>query len=194
MKRKTAGLLLISMLASSAVCAEEINATKPFTYWGLGVGHTQLTAKQENLPGVSSSAKLDSGSGNFNIFAGMQIDPYLGMELGYQTGASLVANEAGTAKEVMAVNFTSIAATIGSPFNETFGMYGKVGGVFWRYNFTGDNTSRHGFAPTFGVGMNINLYGDTVRQLRVEYNYHLLETTYLKRAGALSINAVFLMP
>jgi hypothetical protein len=194
MKHIALASLFTAMLASTPTLASEIGTQESYEYVGIGVGSTRLAANQQNLPGVTAGASLSSNSSNFNIFVGKQFDSFLGMEIGYQSGAAITAREAGATREVMKADFMTIAATMGTPFNERIGMYGKLGGAFWKYAFSNGNYSKQGFAPSVGLGMNVNLYGGTSRQLRLEYNYYRLENVYLKSAGVLSVNALFVLP
>ncbi len=183
-----------ALLAASLVAPPtQANELESQWYAGVGLGLASFSVNKNSVPSLSAASSVNSNSYNLNVFAGYQFDPFLGIELDYLGGASVTATNLGQTTKLFNVELTTISATMGAPLNDSVRLYAKLGGTSWK--FSSQNADMNGgFGPSAGLGADINLYGNSERKLRIEYNYYLLDKVYVKSASSLSINAVFYFP
>lgn len=191
MKRFGIAILLASSLFTLNAHAAEPRAK---AYAGLGLGLVNFAANKSSIPSLSATSSVDSNSYNLNLFAGYQLDPFLGFEIDYIGKGGLTATDQGQTTKLFDVDLTTVAATIGTAVNDNIRIYTKLGGTFWNFSSQQNVKANDGFGPSVGFGADINLYGGDDRKLRIEYNYYHLDRVFVKDASNLSINAVFYLP
>ena len=191
MKRFALCVLLAANLVALPARADEFESQ---WYGGLGLGLVNFSVNKGSVPALSATSSVNSNSYNLNAFAGYQFDPFLGFELDYLGGGSVTASSLGQTSKLFNVALTTISATMGTPLNDNVRIYAKLGGTFWKFSSQRSVAMNDGFGPSAGLGVDVNLYGNSERKLRIEYNYYHLDNVYVKNAGSLNINAIFYLP
>jgi hypothetical protein len=191
MKQNKLYVLLIAALITAPAHADE---NSQFSYFGVGIAGSNFSVNKSANSPLTTATSINSNSTNLNIFAGWQLDSFLGMELDYLNGGAVTATSQGQTTKVFDTEMTTIAATMGTPLNDSIRVYAKLGGTFWKFHSQQNVDLNNGFGSSLGLGADINFYGGSERKLRIEYNNYRLDNVYVKNANSLSINAVFSFP
>lgn len=186
--------LFAALAASLIALPAQANESESQWYGGLGLGSTNFSVNKISVPSLTAESSVNSNSYNLNVFAGYQFDSLLGIELDYLGGGSVTATSQGQTMKLFNVELTTISATMGVPLNDSVRLYAKLGGTSWKFSSQQGVDSNDGFGPSVGLGADINLYGNSDRKLRIEYNHYQLDKVFVKSASSLSINAIFYFP
>lgn len=122
-----------------------------------------------------------------NAYAGYQLSPVWGVEAGYtdmdytariaQDGSAVTGNQQSKA--------LSLSAVARKPLAQNVGVYGKVGGAFWKskVNTTAGNADDSGVTPTVGVGAEYNFSNHFGLRAGVDHFFSMGEQSKLIEAG-----------
>lgn len=119
-------------------------------YLGASAGMTDH-GKCEITPAPSSCDPEDTG---YKGYVGYQINRWLGFEAGYADLGKTKAVINGGNFEFKATGIP-VQVTLGWQWDNGFGVFGKVGAVFWeaKGNFTGVSQTENGVGFAGGVGV-----------------------------------------
>jgi len=179
--------LIVAMMGLSMVCLSNAQAQDMKPYIGIGGGLFAIEFKL-NDPLVGSFSQRNSTWGSF-IKAGVDINEYFAAELrvgttgnpstdwaaGLPVGSGLITTVPSTVSTKIN-NFFSYIGKVQYPVNDTYKIYGLLGGTTAKYtselslagsNFS-DSVTKTGL--TYGAGMDVNINEDTSISIEwVEY-------------------------
>lgn len=168
-------------------------------YWGIGFDVTNYAVNRSgilaNFSTLPASSNIQSSSNNLRGFVGYKFDEFLGAQIDFAGLGSVRSSSGGITKQLFNPDLFSISAVLSKPISDELSMFGKLGGTYWSLRKSGaaqnDPSMNSGFGPSFGVGLDINLYGGRERMLRLEWNYYKMDGVLLNNANSLSLNALF---
>lgn len=171
----------------------------PSGYWGIGFDMINYSANRNGVlatfPSLTQNASIQSSSSNLRGFVGFRFDEFLGAQLDFASMGSVRSKDLGVTKQLFNPSLFSISAVINKPISDKLKAFGKLGGTYWYLDQPNapQNTPslNSGFAPSFGIGLDINLYGGSERMVRLEWNYYKMDGVVLNSANSLSLNALF---
>ncbi|MDH2915308.1 MAG: hypothetical protein PXX77_00380 [Gallionella sp.] len=195
------GLLILPVSTWGLEAEANASVTKPTTlgYWGIGFDLINFSANRNGVlstfPSLTQNASIQSNSANLRGFVGFQFDEFLGAQFDLASMGSVRSTDLGVTKQLFNPTLFSISAVLNKPISENLKAFGKLGGTYWyldQPSATQNTPSLNsGFAPSFGVGLDFNLYGGSERMLRLEWNYYKMDGVLLNSANSLSLNALF---
>jgi len=107
----------------------------------------------------------------------------------------ITATEAGQLIKLFDVSSLAITLALGKQFGERTGLFARLGAHFWDISESASNLNTINSAVdiTYGIGMDVNLYGDRSRQLRVQWNHYEYDGVFIDDSDILSVNLLFLI-
>ncbi len=163
-------------------------------YAGVGVSATNLTFNEANLSVAYSGgteASFRQAGNTFKLFAGHQFDPILGVELGVISFGEIVMDVNSRQSNVFTANAVYIDAVVAQPMFKNIDFQARLGTSFWSLMDNDDNEIESGQGLTYGVGVNIDLYGGDERTLLIEWERYNFSGVALKEADSVSANIKF---
>ncbi|MCF6257615.1 MAG: outer membrane beta-barrel protein [Gammaproteobacteria bacterium] len=163
-------------------------------YAGVGVSASDLTFNEANLSAMysdGSDASFRQGGDTFKLFAGYQFDPLLGIELGVTSFGEIVMDTDLSQRNVFTANALYLNAVITQPVLKNIDLQAKFGMSFWSLMDNDDNEIESGQGLTYGVGMNIDLYGSDERTLLIEWERYNFSGVALQEADSMSASIKF---
>lgn len=168
-------------------------------YWGVGYNMTKFSTNRNGVlttfNTLSPATSVDGATSNLAAFAGWRFDELLAAQMDMFTGGSVRATDAGVQKKLFEVSLLTISAVANHKLSDQLNLYGKLGGTFFMLSqpltSNASLTVDNGFGPSFGVGLDYNLYGGSERMLRLEWNYYRMDNVLLSNANGLTLSALF---
>ncbi|MCF6259516.1 MAG: porin family protein [Gammaproteobacteria bacterium] len=163
-------------------------------YAGVGVSTTDLTFNEANLSAAyagGTDASFRQGGNTFKLFAGHQFDPFLGVEMGVISFGEIVMDTRLRQNNVFTANALYVDAVVTQPVHKNIDVQAKLGTSFWSLMDNDDNEIESGQGLTYGVGVNIDLYGSDERTLLIEWERYNFSGVALKEADSVSASIKF---
>lgn len=186
--------ILISLMIASQVHATEVEEYIPSGYAGFGLTTTDLTLNNENL----SQRYSDNGNSTFNqngnafkAFLGFQLDPLLGIELGYTSFGELVMSGNGEKSNLFTSDGLYLSTTATKPITKNVTAMAKAGMFFWTLYDNADDSIEDGQGITYGAGLDLNLYGGKERTLLIEWEHYSFSDVALKDGDTIGASIKF---
>ena len=191
------GLFFSMVMIISIVNSASSFASKPGYYLGLGVGQSSFGFNKPNIvadyPQLSSSSRIKDDATAFSFYGGIPFDEYLSLEFDFVLAGDISAKEANRNRKLFDVSTLAITAMLSKPLSENSRFFGRLGAHLWDISESSGNldTINNAVDLTFGFGMDINIYGDTSRQLRVQWNHYEYDGIYLEDSDVVSVSLLF---
>ncbi|MDD5057184.1 MAG: hypothetical protein PHQ60_04875 [Sideroxydans sp.] len=173
-------------------------ATNPLanTYFALGYDAISFKANRSGIiaatPSLSSGATIESASSNLSGVFGWKMDEHLAMQFDLVSFGSVRATDNGISKQILSSTIFSVSAILSQQVSDNLSIFGKLGGTYWGLrNQDSDKSVNDGFGPSFGAGIDFNLYGGKERMLRLEWTHYKMDGVFLNSADGLSLGALF---
>ena len=187
-------LLLPMILLSNKSFAQEFR-------WALApaIGQSSFNLNEANIiadyGSLSSSSSFVDNPTSFGILGGVQLDEYLSVELDLLMAGDISANEGGRRFKLFDVSTLALTVMLSHPLGERSRLFARAGVHFWdiSQSFGNLDTINTATDPTWGLGADINLYGDRSRQLRIQWNHYEYDGIYLESSDTLSLGLLFLL-
>jgi len=166
-------------------------------YAGIGIGAPSFSLNQNqivsNYSQLTSNADMEDSTVALRAFAGMKFDEHLSGEIDYTFAGSIVANESSTKHKLFDVNLFSIDVALSNSLSENIDYYGKLGVHVWDLveKTESGTTLDNDLGIKFGLGIDINLYGDNSRRIRLDWTHYEFDDVYLSGMDLLSVNILF---
>jgi len=163
----------------------------------VGIGNSKF---QLNQPGIVTSYGL-SGSNEFNdsatafsLYGAMQLDEYLTLESDLLIAGDVTVTEGGQTFKLFDVSSLAITLALGRQVGERSRVFARLGAHFWDISESsgGLNTINNAVDLTYGIGIDVNLYGDRSRQLRIQWNHYEYDDVFITDSDTLTANLLFL--
>lgn len=183
-------LLLMASLSGNAF-AEDLGL-----FLGLGLGSSQYQLNEANIiadyGSLSNASRFNDEPTSFSFFGGWRLDELMALELDFLMAGDITAREAGRQFKLFDVSTLALTLAISTAIGERTRIFGRLGVHMWDLTVGGDLDSINSAVdPTYGLGADINLYGDRSRQLRVQWNHYEFDGTYVDDSSALSLGILF---
>jgi hypothetical protein len=165
-------------------------------YFGVGLASTDLQTNEKNMSatyGDGSYASFDHSGTAFKLFAGYQVDPFLGLEAGVTSFGEIVMTDSQAKRNLFNTSGVYIAATATRPVSKNINAQAKLGMFFWSLDDKNAKTLEDGQGLTYGAGLDINLYGGKERTLLVEWEHHSFSGVALEEANSIGVSLKFAM-
>ena len=167
--------------------------------WGLGVGNSQFELNKAELvasnTALTGATSFEDSSTAFNLFGGMRLDQYLSLELDLLFAGDVVARDAGRSFKLFDVSSFAATLALSRQVYESTRLFARLGVSFWDISESaqGFDTINSGIDLTYGLGADINLYGDRSRQLRVLYNHYEYDGIFIDSSDTFTLGLLFLI-
>ncbi|MBC8209759.1 MAG: outer membrane beta-barrel protein [Gammaproteobacteria bacterium] len=186
-------LILLASLSANAM-ADDVRYT-----WGLGLGSSQFQLNKSELvasySGLSNASTFIDSSTSFNAFGGVRFDQYLALELDLMSSGDIVAREAGRSLKLFDISTFALTLVGSSQLTEKAQVFGRLGVHFWDIAESAGSfdTINSAVDITYGAGIDINLYGDRSRQMRIQWNHYEYDGIYIDSSDTFSLSLIFLV-
>ncbi|MFB3058406.1 MAG: outer membrane beta-barrel protein [Gammaproteobacteria bacterium] len=183
------GLLLVSATAESG------------SYLlSLGIGNSNFQLNQPGIvanfkPPLTGSSTFNDSATAFSFYGAKRLDEYLTLEADLLISGDITATEAGQIIKLFDVSSLAITLALGKQFGERTGLFARLGAHFWDISEDSGNLNTINSAVdiTYGIGMDVNLYGDRSRQLRIQWNHYEYDGVFIDDSDTLTVNLLFLI-
>lgn len=130
------------------------------------------------------------------MFGGYQFDNHLAIESTYVVVGDVVARNDGVSRKLFSTEGLTVSGVLRQDVKEHVTLFGKLGGYFWDVTDAQHNPGRSsdGMDLTYGVGADINIYGNKSRRVRVQWNRYGYDDVFIKQADVATIGALFMFP
>ena len=165
-------------------------ASKPSYYLGVGVGQSSFEFNEPNIIAdysqLTATSRIKDDATAFSFYGGIPFDEYLSLEF-------ISAKEANLNRKLFDVSTLAITAMLSKPLSENSRFFGRLGAHLWDISESSGelDTINNAVDLTFGFGIDINVYGDRSRQLRVQWNHYEYDGIYLDDSDLFSVSLLF---
>ncbi len=187
-----------SILLSAALLittnASAVNYLSDRIYAGIGLAQSDLQINNNNVAAVNNlggQAKLESNGFGMDIFAGFRFDDHLALEMGYVDLGSANLDDGTTVQEFLEVDSVYLDAVLSHRVSSRIDIFAKAGVSAWSVDNVNTNESTDGEGIHYGAGLDVNLYGDKARALRVKWEHHEFDNVILEGTDSVSASMLF---
>lgn len=195
MNKLTRYLTLSSVLILLSI--NSAAAYGPF-YLSLGIGNSDFDLNEAGIvasySALSNSSEFNDSSTAFSLYGAMQLDEYLSLEADLLIAGDVTAIEAGQVIKLFDVTTLAVTLALSRQFGERTRLFTRAGVHFWDISESfGDlNTINNATDITYGIGIDINLYGDRSRQFRIQWNHYEYDKVFINDSDILTLNLLFM--
>jgi hypothetical protein len=186
--------LFITCSAPLRAGNEQPIESTPHWHYGLGIGLSLLAYNNSNIvtafAAANNTSTLNSNDFSFKFFGGYQFDPFIGLEFGLSDLGNTIVTNNGSLSTLFNTSMAYIDVMLTQRYNDKAALYGKVGTHFWNIGPNNSTTLITGTDLSLGAGLEFNLYGNSARAFRVEWNRYLFDKIYLDTVDTLTLNLV----
>jgi len=174
-----------------------VSADEPGFSFGLGIGRAQFDLNEPNLVNgysqLSGNTTFTDDATAFNLFGGMQLDQYLSLEMALTLAGNITAKESNNTIKLFSVSGFAITGMLSKPIHPRVNLFGRVGANFWSIteDASSDEDLNSSLDLTYGLGADINIYGDESRQFRIEWNRYHYDDVFIKTSDTFSASLIF---
>lgn len=185
---------LVALSASGLVVAE---AQPVPLAWEVGVSLGQASHAHRRastlaqFPSVPATATLSDTDTGYKIFTAYRMDEFLSLEVAVVDLGDVLAEDGATLTNLYGVMGLSAEVTGRMPLSRRITAFGGFGFFVWDASRPNHTTVDSGTEMTWGLGLDINVYGGAERRLRVEWERYDFDSTLLERADFLSVGLLF---
>lgn len=165
----------------------------------VGLGTSQFDLNEASLvanySALSGSSEFNDSATSFSLYGAMRLDEYLTLETDLLLAGDIVATEAGQAIKLFDVSSLAVNLALAKQVGERSRVFARMGTHFWDISESSGslNTINSAVDLTYGFGIDINLYGDRSRQLRIQWNHYEYDGVFINDSDTLSVNLLFLI-
>lgn len=197
MRKQINYIILLTVLMLFPVSAA---AESDYYLLSLGIGNSNFQLNQPGIvasysPPLTGSSTFSDSATAFSFYGAKRLDEYLTLEADLLFSGDITATEAGQLIKLFDVSSLAITLALGKQFGERTALFARLGAHFWDISeSSGSLDSINGAVDiTYGVGMDINLYGDRSRQLRIQWNHYEYDGVFIDDSDTLTVNLLFLI-
>lgn len=191
------GLFFSALIITLIAISSNSFASSPAFYLGVGVGQSMFEFNEPNIigdyPQLSNASTIKDDATAFSFYGGIPFDEYLSLEFDLVLAGDIAAREANRNRKLFDVSTLAITAMLSKPVSENTRFFGRLGAHLWDISESSGNldTINNAVDLTFGFGVDINIYGDKSRQLRVQWNHYGYDGIYLEDSDIVSVSLLF---
>jgi len=189
--------MLLSVLTLLPVQAVAEEARFSFS---VGIGDSSFQLNQAGIVAsygapLTNSSEFNDSATAFSLYGAMRLDEYLTLETDLLIAGDVTATEAGQAFKLFDVSSLAVTLALGKQVGERSRVFARLGAHFWDISeSSGDfNTINNAVDLTYGIGVDVNLYGDRSRQLRIQWNHYEYDGVFIFDSDTLTVNLLFLI-
>jgi len=189
-------IILVGLVSNSN--ADEWQTVTPVDPWyfGLGIGKTVIAVNKPSLVSGFSSIATPSSTFNhddlaFNIYSGYKLDKLLSLEFGLSELGSAIATTNGAASKLFNIYTLFFNTTARHRYNKNAIFFGKIGAHSWSLGSSLNTTHATGTDLLLGAGIELNLFKNINRKIRIEWSHYFFDKVYIDSVDALTINLIF---
>jgi hypothetical protein len=197
MKNLTRYSMLLSVLTLLSIQAAAQEA--PFSV-SVGIGSSSFQLNEAGIVAsygapLTSSSTFDDSATAFSLYGAMRLDEYLTLETDLLIAGDVTVTEGGQTFKLFDVSSFAVSLALGRRVGERSRLFARLGAHFWDISeSSGDlNTINNAVDLTYGVGVDVNLYGDRSQQLRIQWNHYEYDGVFIDESDTLSANLLFLI-
>lgn len=189
--------LFVFIISITLIITSTAGAAHPAFYLGLGIGHSSFDFNNSNIVSdfrqLSDAGTISDDATTFDFYGGIPLDEFLSLEFDLVLAGDVTAREAGRSSKLFDVSTFDVTAMLSKQVSANTRMFGRLGAHMWDISESGGalDTINNAVDVTFGLGADINLYGSTSRQLRVQWNHYRYDGIYIEDNNILSISLLF---
>ena len=185
--------VLLAMLC--CVLAPAAGAADPVWSVQIGIGGTRFDASERGIerefPGLQPGFELRESTTALRLAGSYHFDPYLALDFDLVELGDLIASDADGRRRLFSVTAVATSVRLHRRWTERLDAYVRVGAFMWTSSVSFDDTVDEGLEVTVGVGLDVNVYGDRERLLRLQWDRYNFNGVVLDQADVLSANLVF---
>ncbi len=197
MRKLISNLILLTVLVLLPVSA----TAEPGSYLlSLGIGNSNFQLNQPGIvagfsPPLTGSSTFSDSATAFSFYGAKRLDEYLTLEADLLFSGDITATEAGQIIKLFDVSSLAFTLALGKNFSERIALFGRLGAHFWSISESSVDldTINNAVDLTYGIGMDVNLYGDRSRQLRIQWNHYEYDGVFIDDSDTLTVNLLFLI-
>lgn len=196
MRNNTGTLTAIALIITSGLVSSPAlaNADLKHFYIGAGISHSSFDINQLNMAAAYGTSPTDEfkiqGSG-LNILMGFQVDPHLAFELSYADLGSVALDNDTVQRKVFDAEVINLSSKLSMPVSEDIEAFAKVGLSYWSTLDDDMDSLESGSGISYGAGIDINVYGNKDRIMRVEWHHQTYDEIVFNGSDTVSLSAVF---
>jgi hypothetical protein len=165
---------------------------------GIGLGSSSFQLNESglisNFSSVTSASSFSDSSTTLTVFAGIQLDEYLSIDMDFLILGDITSTQGGVKTKLFDVSSLAMTVGLSHALSESITGFGRIGIHMWDVSESSDNFSSIDTAVdlTYGLGLDINLYGDKSRQLRIQWNRYQYDGVYIDTSDTFTMSLLFL--
>lgn len=185
------GLIILLILSLNT------SASNHSYYLGLGLGQSSFQLNESNIvadyASLSSASKFTDSASAFSFYGGIPLDEYLSLEFDFVLSGDISAREGSQKFKLFDVSTLAITAMLSTAVSENTNLFGRLGAHMWDISESSGNldTINNAVDISYGLGVDINIYGSRARQLRLQWNHYEYDGIYIDSNDILSISLLF---
>jgi len=197
MKKLTAllGIGLLTSSTGSLASSDHWPDKEQRIHYGIGIGLALPAHNDNNIINAFSAANTNSSMNNddfsFKLFGGYRFDPFLSLEFGFSDLGNTIATTNGSPSKLFNTYTAYINTIMTQRYNDKAALFGKIGAHFWNHGPNRTSKLAEGTDLSLGAGLELNLYGNSSRVIRIEWDRYLFDNIYIDTIDTLSLNLVF---
>lgn len=185
-------LFFISSLISSNVLA----TSGPYEHWyfGFGIVTTDIQLNNDNLTSInnfSDQVTLENNTFGVQGFIGYQFDEHVALEWGFTDMGDININDGNTTQKFMSVSTSYLDAVLSQRINDSLTLFTQGGIAYWDTVYEGNDNQTNGTGLHFGAGMDINIFNNQDRMLRVKWEYLGADNILIGNTSSVSASILF---
>ncbi len=166
--------------------------------FGVGLGSSSFELNEPGLiskySSVTTTSNITDSATALTIFGGIEFDEYLSLNTDLLILGDITSSQGGLKTKLFDVSSIAITADLSQPLSESITGFVRLGIHSWDISEGDDNSSSIDTAVdlTYGLGLNINIYGDKSRQIRVQWNRYEYDGVFIDTSDTVTLSLMFL--
>lgn len=168
--------------------------------FGVGVGSTAFNLDEANIVAnyvsLNDSATFTDNSTTFVIYGGIRLDEYMVIETDFLMQGDIAATQSGVKRKLFDVDTLSVTVALQHELSSRINAFARIGVHMWDATVGSDSLTSVDSSVdlTYGLGLDINVYGGKERVMRIQWNHYEYDGVFLDHGDTLSLSLRFLFP
>ena len=186
-------LSLATVLSLTQSTAFATNLINDRLYLGIGLVQSDLSVNKNNVNAnfTNNNSSLNNNGFGLEVLAGYKIDEFLAFEIGYTDIGDINSTENTVSLNLFSVDSLYINAKFNHNLSNNIDAFAKLGVSMWEVYKDYDSTLESGEGLLYGAGLDINIYNNKDRVLRLEWEHHEFDNITLNDADTISASVIF---
>ncbi len=183
--------LLLALICGTASAD---NGFRERLYFGFGVTSSSLKLNDTNIASINNfneAFALENNTLGGQAFLGLQFDQHVALEVGYTDIGTININDGNTIQNFMDVSSSYLDGVLTQSISDRFNLFAQAGISYWNTNNTLTDSAFEGTGVHYGAGMDINLFNNKDRMLRIKWENQTFDNVSIKSASSISASILF---